>query len=329
MSFAFSFGKPTDDWNQPSLKSPMPCPHGLACTKENCHGVHPGEEGIKRLYFPGRMVKDLKTGEMIQQGPCVRLVGRNKGDVPGYYRRRTAKMSWPAWCAALAAQAPAVPETPSPDALIAFLLPNWTPAPYNSSIFTKTVPIEVLRQHMCLPDTSDTQYMLRKYLEVVETLPAPLGTTCPTHLVRDYLYTQTLSLSNRFPQYHPFQPNLRAADAILATRVFQTRLAENKERINAVGELIYARMTTYLAQIESAARANGAWAEGFTPGKATGIILASLGDNPIEVEAEGHRLLNDPKAFEALVAECLIVFAESHQQKNAHDSVSSAKAELS
>jgi len=319
MSFAYSFGKSTDPWNQPSLKSPMPCANGIHCTKDNCHGVHPGEEGIKRLYFPGRMVKDLKTGEMIQQGPCVRLVGRNKGDVPGYYRRRTAKMSWPAWCAASgqssasasASAAASVPESPSPEALIAFLLPNWTPAPYNSPLFTSTVPMEFIRQHMCLPDTSDTQYMLRKYLELVETLPTPLGTTCPTHLFRDYLYTQTLSLSNRFPPSHPFQPNLRAADALLVTRVFQARLAENKERINAVGELIYARMTTYLAQIESAARANGAWAEGFTPGKATGIILASLGDNPIEVEAEGHRLLNDPKAFEALVAECLIVFAEN------------------
>ena len=321
MSFAFSFGKPTDAWNQPSLKSPMPCANGVACTKANCNGVHPGEEGIKRLYFPGRTVKDPKTGEMIQQGPCVRLVGKNKDDVPAYYRRRTAKMSWPAWCAAQAPVASAAsPQSPTPEALIAFLLPNWTPAPYNSSIFTSTVPIEVVRQHMYLPETSDTQYMLRKYLEVVETLPAPLGTTCPTHLFRDYLYTQTLSLSNRFPPSHPWQANLRAADALLVTRVFQARLAENKERINSVGELIYARMTTYLAQVESAARANGVWAEGFTPGKATGIILASLGTHVLEVEAEGHRLLNDPKAFEALVADCLIVYKEAQDENKAHDS---------
>jgi hypothetical protein len=269
------------------------------------------------------MLKDLKTGEMIQQGPCVRLVGKNKEDVPGYYRRRTAKMSWPAWCAkegmASAGAAPSnsvASQSPSPEALVAFLLPNWTPAPYNSPLFTSTVPIEALLQHMHLPATSETQYMLRKYLEVVETLPAPLS-TCPTPLYRDYLYTQTLSLSNRFPPSHPWQANLRAADTIIATRVFQARLAENKERINAVGELIYAKMTTYLAEVEPAARANGLWAEGFTPGKATGIILASLGDTPLEVETEGHRLLNDPKAFEAIVAECLIVYKEAEEKKNA------------
>jgi hypothetical protein len=320
MSFAYSFGKPTDAWNQPSLKSPMPCANGVLCTKDNCHGVHPGEEGIKRLYFPGRMLRDLKTGEMIQQGPCVRLVGKNKEDVPGYYRRRTAKMSWPAWCAkeGVASALPQSPQSPSPspEALIAFLLPNWTPPPYNSPIFTSTVPIEVLLQHMHLPENSQTQYMLRKYMEVVETLPAPLS-PCPTPLYRDYLYTQTLSLSNRFLPNHPWQANLRAADTILATRVFQARLAENKERINAVGELIYARITTYLAEVEPAARANGLWAEGFTPGKATGIILASLGDIPLEVEQEGHRLLNDPKAFEAIVADCLIVVKEGQEKKNA------------
>ena len=326
MSFAFSFGKPTDAWNQPNLKSPMPCANGIHCTKANCHGVHPGEEGIKRLYFPGRMLKDLKTGEMIQQGPCVRLVGKNKEDVPGYYRRRTAKMSWPAWCVqegiSPSVVSAAAAQSPSPEALIAFLLPNWTPAPYNSPLFTSTVPIQFLLQHMHLPENSQTQYMLRKYLEVVETLPTPYS-SCPTPLYRDYLYTQTLSLSNRFPPSHPWQANLRAADTLIATRVFQARLAENKQRINAVGELIYARMTTYLAEVEPAARANGLWAERFTPGKATGIILASLGDTPLEVETEGHRLLNDPKAFEAIVAECLIVYKESEQkqeQKNAYDS---------
>jgi hypothetical protein len=82
-----------------------------------------------------------------------------------------------------------------------------------------------------------------------------------------------------------------------------------------VGELIYARATTYLAEIEPAARANDAWAEGFTPGKVTGIILASLGDTPLEVETEGQQILNDPKAFEALVADCLIVFRESLEKK--------------
>jgi hypothetical protein len=312
MSYAFSFGNPTDAWNQKALNSPLPCSDGIHCTRDNCYGVHPGEEGIKRKYFPGRITKG-RNGEMIKQSPCVRLVGRNKEDVPGYYRRRTAKMSWPAWCAQEGISVPLT--VPSPEALIAFLLPNWTPAPYNSPIFTSTVPIEVVRLHMCLPERSDTEYMLRKYLELVETMPAPLGRTCPTHLFRDYLYTETLSLSNRFPPNHPFQPNLRAADALLKTRVFQARLVEKKERIDAVGELIYARATSYLAQIESAARANDAWAEGFTPGKVTGMILASLGDNPIEVESEGHQLLNDPKAFEALVAECLIVYRESLENK--------------
>jgi len=343
MSFAFSFGNATDAWNHPSLKSPMPCTHGMTCKKDNCPGVHPGEEGVKRLYFPGRTAKDLKTGQMVQQGPCVRLVGKNKQDVPGYYRRRTAKMSWPAWClkegisgasGSGSASSPSSPfgasgsgASPAPEALIAWLLPRWTPPTNTSPVFSKNVSIEFLMEHMgfpesvrrsneatlCVAESDYTRFILTNYLAMLGK-----GQADPEYLYNDYLYLSTLSLSSRFPQDHPFQPSLRAADTILATRVFQARLAEKR---NAMGELIYAKANTYLAEVEPAARANDAWAEGFNAGKATGMILEYLGPSPSELDAEGHRLLNDDKAFEEIIADCLLVYKDSLvDQKNAYDS---------
>lgn len=325
MSFAFSFGNANDAWNHPSLKSPMPCSNGILCKKDNCPGVHPGEEGSKRLYFQGRTVKDPKTGKMVEQGPCVRLVGKNKQDVPGYYRRRTAKMSWPAWCAqegiASSPSSPSSPlgasgasaQSPMPEALIAWLLPCWTPPSSSSPVFSKSVSIDFLMKHMGFPDSEYTRVVLNKYLTMLNT-----GHADPTHFYADSLYLSVLSLSSRFPQDHPFQPSLRAADAILATRVFQARLTE---RVNAIGELIYAKAKPYLAEVEPAARANNAWAEGFNAGKATGIILEYLGANANGLEAEGHRLLNDEKAFEEIIADCLLVYKDSLVDlKNAYDS---------
>jgi hypothetical protein len=316
MSFAFNFGNANDAWNHPSLKSPMPCTYGMLCKKENCHGVHPGEEGSKRLYFQGRTVKDPKTGQMVQQGPCVRLVGKNKQDVPGYYRRRTAKMSWPAWCQQEGISSPqgASPSSPagaSPEALIAWLLPCWTPPPCTSPVFTKSVSIDFLIKHMALPESDYSRFILTNYLAMLHN-----ADPSPSH--NDYLYLSTLSLSSRFPQDHPLQPSLRAADTILATRVF---CARRREKVNALGELIYAKAKTYLAEVEPAARANHAWAEGFNAGKATGIILEYLGANANGLEEEGHRLLNDDKAFEEIIADCLLVYKDSlTDQKNAYDS---------
>jgi hypothetical protein len=194
-------------------------------------------------------------------------------------------------------------------------------------VFSKSVSIDFLIKHMGFPgsdrrsneatqsvaESEYTRVVLNKYLEVLDT-----GHADPTHFYADSLYLSVLSLSSRFPQDHPFQPSLRAADAILATRVFQARLAE---RVNAIGELIYAKTKTYLAEVEPAARANNAWAEGFNAGKATGIILEYLGANANGLEAEGHRLLNDNKAFEEMIADCLLVYKDSLVDlKNAYDS---------
>lgn len=315
MSYAFSFGKPTDTWNQKALNSPLPCSYGIHCTRDNCYGVHPGEEGIKRKYFPGRTVQD-REGRTVKQNPCVRLVGKNKEDVPGYYRRRTAKMSWPAWCAQEGIAVPQPMAIPDPKGLITLILPYWTPPSYNSPIFSKNTPIEQVFEHMSLHNSEATQYVLMNYLAIVENMPTPAH--------RDALYMSTLSLSNRFPSNHPYQPSLRTADTILASRLFHLRLAENKERIDAVGERIYARAKTYLAEIEPAAKANNAWVEGFTPGKVTGIILEYLGTDVTEAEAEAHRLLTQPTAFEEIVADCLITYKEftekEKNEKNAHDS---------
>jgi hypothetical protein len=228
-----------------------------------------------------------------------------------------------------------------PEALIAWLLPCWTPPSSSSPVFSKSVSIDFLMKHMGFPgsdrrsneatlcvaesdrrsneatksvaESEYTRVVLNKYLTMLDT-----GHADPTHFYADSLYLSVLSLSSRFPQDHPFQPSLRAADAILATRVFQARLTE---RVNAIGELIYAKTKTYLAEVEPAARANNAWAEGFNAGKATGIILEYLGANANGLEAEGHRLLNDEKAFEEIIADCLLVYKDSLVDlKNAYDS---------
>lgn len=86
------------EWNVKELNSPMPCPTASMCSTPNCHLVHPGEEGLRRKLFPGRQMVDRVTGKPTQQRPCVRLVGRNKDDVPSFYVRRAKKMSWLDWC---------------------------------------------------------------------------------------------------------------------------------------------------------------------------------------------------------------------------------------
>jgi hypothetical protein len=175
------------------------------------------------------------------------------------------------------------------------------------------VSIEFLMEHMGLPQSDYTRFILTNYLAMLDK-----GQTAdPEYLYNDYLYLSTLSLSSRFPQDHPFQPSLRAADTILATRVFQARRAEKR---NDMGELIYAKAKTYLAEVEPAARANDAWAEGFNAGKATGMILEYLGPSPSELDAEGHRLLNDDKAFEEIIADCLLVYKDSLVDQGPYDS---------
>lgn len=95
------------DWNEdlslnePSLRSPRPCKHGVKCYYKNketgrpCGFVHPGEEGTGRKQFPGRTLTfKNKEGEdvSVEQGPCVRLIGGAE-----YYMRLKAKMSWQEW----------------------------------------------------------------------------------------------------------------------------------------------------------------------------------------------------------------------------------------
>jgi len=93
------------DFDHPSLKSPQPCPRGIHCdykimdretdTLEPacCRGVHPGEEGTGRRYFPARTVIG-SDGQPYEQPACVRLTGASNG----FYERRRLRLSWGEWC---------------------------------------------------------------------------------------------------------------------------------------------------------------------------------------------------------------------------------------
>jgi hypothetical protein len=331
--FAYSFGQPSDAWNQKSLNSPLPCPDGISCSRPICcYNVHPGEEGVRRKYFEGRRIKDRVTGEMVDQAPCVRLVGKDKDDIPGYYRRRTAKMSWPAWCAQEKISVPSVQQQPklrvehwspprhqrpyaqvkpqaqaqpppqaqvqaqvqvqaqapmrwpTPEELIAYLLPEWKP-PSLSSLPSSGDPTLLLK-HFRLPDYPVTRAMVNNYVAMMQANKDPI--------VRDAIYMTTISLSARYPPNHPLQYYLRIADNILASRLARVHVAEQ--------DTIYAKVKDYLKEVEPAARANGLWIESFTPEKATGILLTYLKTFP-----ERKYIDED---FERLMVDCL----ESHRE---------------
>jgi len=88
-------------FDKPHLKSPQPCKRGVHCdyklpdsttgelVRACCNGVHPGEEGTGRRFFPART---LDGGR--QQPACVRLTGASQT----FYERRRLRMSWAEWC---------------------------------------------------------------------------------------------------------------------------------------------------------------------------------------------------------------------------------------
>ena len=85
----------------PELRSPQPCKRGIHCdyklkakdseelVRACCSGVHPGEEGTGRRFFPARTLEDGR-----QQPACVRLTGAAQG----FYERRRLRLSWAEWC---------------------------------------------------------------------------------------------------------------------------------------------------------------------------------------------------------------------------------------
>ena len=94
-------------YDAPKLRSPQPCPHGIACdfkawnrlTKTIepacCRYVHPGEEGTGRRFFRQREQKEAgPEATFFFQPACVRLVGAAQG----FYERRAKKIPWRTWC---------------------------------------------------------------------------------------------------------------------------------------------------------------------------------------------------------------------------------------
>lgn len=87
----------TPEFNDPALKSPIPCKHGYNCTYDECCAfVHPGEEGTERKIFPARVTMS-DDGNQVWQPAVVRLVGYARGDA-GFYERRRLRLSWAKWC---------------------------------------------------------------------------------------------------------------------------------------------------------------------------------------------------------------------------------------
>jgi hypothetical protein len=321
MSYAYSFGNPSDAWNQKSLNSPLPCKDGIACQfPKCCVGVHPGEEGTGRKYFPARKTVDRVTGENKTQPPCVRLVGKNKDDIPGFYRRRSKKMSWPQWCAAEGIALPQVQvpqvqmQTPAQEAvsLLKHYLPFWSPPPRDSPIFRAQLSMTDLMMHFGLPQTPSSAGFIARYVSVVSVMGHSLE--------RDSYYLSVLSLSNRFPPDHPLQPALKVADQMLASRLAHQRmierpaipahLAEPTPRTIARGhrqlwgDRLYTAFASYIKKIEPEARANNIWREGFNAGMVTASVL-----DTIDYESQVDELLSDEKKIEAVVADCLVMYA--------------------
>ncbi len=96
------------EFNDPALKSPVPCNHHYNCTYEGCCAfVHPGEEGTDRKLFPARVTKG-DDGIEHWQPAVVRLIGYARGDA-GFYERRRLRLSWAQWCERKGWPAPSAP----------------------------------------------------------------------------------------------------------------------------------------------------------------------------------------------------------------------------
>ena len=314
MSYAYSFGSPSDAWNQKSLNSPLPCKDGAACQfPKCCVGVHPGEEGTGRKYFPARTTVDRVTGEKKTQPPCVRLVGKNKEDIPGFYRRRSKKMSWPQWCEQegirVASASVAMPP-PMPDAttLLKQYLPYWMPPGRNSPIFGAHLRLADLIQHFGFPPTAASASYISRYVSVVSVMGHSLE--------RDSYYLSVLSLSSRFPPEHPLQPALKVADQMLASRLAHQRMMERQvapapaaaahaNPKQVWGDRLYLAFADYIKKIEPEARDNNIWREGFNAGIVTAAVIET-----IDYESQVDELLADEKKMEAVVADCLIMYLQ-------------------
>jgi len=298
--FAYSFGNPTDEWNSKKLNSPLPCPYGVKCTKDNCIGVHPGEEGTKRKYFPGRNVPHKLTGNMVYQQPCVRLVGNDKYDIPAYYKRRTQKLSWPEWCKAQQQES-----IPTPKQLIDLMLPGWTPPSISHPIFKGNFPVTKIIEHFHYKDALGQIDDIFAYRSNIES-HNPLN--------RDSAYMYMISLSRRFPPSYHLYPQLLQADFLLGSQLTALHLAEDSAMEKArTGDKIFARVTTLLAEVEPITREKGHWVEGFSAAKATGMIMEMLysDPDPVEFEADIARALHHDDFLKFMVADCLVTCSQA------------------
>lgn len=141
-----------ETWNDPALRSPIPCRAGYNCTYSGvCSFVHPGEEGAGRRLFPARSAEEKDM---------VRLYHPTKK--PEYYRRRELRLSWPEWCARQGLPAPVAPakqQTPGGAAPSGkrkqriVLAENNSPVPITVSftvpIYTLPAPRPITLEELC------------------------------------------------------------------------------------------------------------------------------------------------------------------------------------
>lgn len=89
----------------PELRSPQPCPRGIACDykrkneagvleKAWCKFVHPGEEGSGRSIWPEKRLGD---GTILPA--VVRLSGQHTAAGGGWVQRLKERLCWPDWAA--------------------------------------------------------------------------------------------------------------------------------------------------------------------------------------------------------------------------------------
>jgi hypothetical protein len=70
------------------------------------------------------------------------------------------------------------------------------------------------------------------------------------------------------------------------------------------GDRLYTAFASYIKKIEPEARANNIWREGFNAGMVTASVL-----DTIDYESQVDELLSDEKKIEAVVADCLVMYA--------------------
>jgi hypothetical protein len=238
--FAWSWSA-QPELNDRSLHSPIPCKHGAEhCVYQGCClGVHKGEEGTGRKFFPARLVE--MDGKKVWQNACVRLIGS-----PDFYERRRLGLSWPQWCARKGLPAPMHREAAARLAAerkqrIQLVVPAPAPAP----------------QQVYFPQITPAQVAYYQQMAAAH-------------------YQAILAQHQAAMASHQAQQAAAAQAAGVPAWFFPYLNSNRVQQNNVIGERLYVIIKDILGDQQATLEAAGLWDPKINAGRITGMLLEGM-----------------------------------------------------